>query len=54
MMWGELRGMLNGGQTVTVRFTDMVEKLDCDDSPDKNMIGLIHSGILKMVFVMCT
>ena len=43
MLWGELRDMLKGGQTVTVRFTDMIEKLDCDDSPDKNMIGKIIS-----------
>lgn len=43
MLWRELREIMNDGRAVTVRFTDMIEKLDCDDSPDKNMIAKIIS-----------
>lgn len=41
MLWRELRDMIHDSQAVTIRFTDMIEKLDCDDSPDKNMIAKI-------------
>lgn len=41
MKWNDVRNMLDDGQIITVKFTDMIEKIDIDEAPDKDMIAKI-------------